>query len=131
VEEVMAEMAGSHIFVMPTLADTFGFVYLEAMASACAIIGPDRQPQTWILDGGRAGMMVNPDSDETLAGAIAALVTNRQLRTNIALAGWRRYHNTFAAPVVAAQYQGLFEEAIELHHCGNPVTCGSPMLSRV
>jgi glycosyltransferase involved in cell wall biosynthesis len=127
VDEVMAQMAESHIFVMPTLADTFGFVYLEAMANACAVIGPDTQPQTWILDGGRAGMIVNPSSVPALAHTIESLVVNQALRTEMAVRAWQRYHTTFAAHVVAAQYRRLFEEAIELHRAGN--SCGLGSLS--
>ena len=119
VNEVMAEMAASHIFVMPTLADTFGFVYLEAMANGCAVIGPNTQPQTWILDGGRAGMTVDPNSAESVAKAIEFLVVNTELRTQLAAGGLQRFHNTFAAPVVAAQYHGLFSEAVELHKRGS------------
>jgi glycosyltransferase involved in cell wall biosynthesis len=111
----MAEMAVSHIFVMPTLADTFGFVYLEAMANGCAVIGPNTQPQTWILDGGRAGMTVDPSSVESVARAIKALVVNRELRTGLATVGLQRFHSTFSAPVVAAQYHALFVEAVEVH----------------
>lgn len=118
INEVMAEMAASHIFVMPTLADTFGFVYLEAMANGCAVIGPNTQPQTWILDGGRAGMTVNPNSVEEVARAIKCLVVNRERRTELATAGLRRFHSTFAAPVVAAQYHDLFVEAVEVHKRG-------------
>jgi glycosyltransferase involved in cell wall biosynthesis len=119
VNEVMTEMAASHIFVMPTLADTFGFVYLEAMANGCAVIGPDTQPQTWILDGGRAGMTVDPNSAEAVARAIKSLVANRELRTGLATAGLRRFHSTFAAPVVAARYHDLFVEAVEVHNRGS------------
>ena len=118
VDQLMAHMAGSHIFAMPTLGDTFGIVYLEAMANGCAVIGPNTQPQSWILDHGRAGMMVNPASAEMLASAIDALVGNQELRTHLATSAWQRYHATFSAPVVAAQYRCLFEEAIELHKSG-------------
>jgi len=121
VHEVMAHMAESHIFAMPTLSDTFGFVYLEAMANGCAIIGPNAQPQSWILDHGRAGMMVNPARTEALASTIESLIVDRDLRTKLAVGAWQRYHATFAPPIVATQYRRLFEEAIELHKSSNPV----------
>ena len=114
VQEVLRRMAESHVFVMPTLADTFGFVYLEAMAMGCAVIGPNRSPQSWILGGGSAGMLVNPHGPDELARAIESLVRNRELRTELALGAWRRYQDVFSAPVVASQYRALFEEAIAL-----------------
>ncbi len=108
-------MASSHIFAMPTLADTFGFVYLEAMANGCAVIGPNTQPQSWILDDGIAGLMVKPTSVPALCEAIRSLVENPELRTRIALAGLKRFRSTFSAPVVAAQYHELFADALEAH----------------
>jgi len=80
----------------------------------CAVIGPNRSPQSWILGGGSAGMLVNPHGPDELARAIESLVRNRELRTDLALGAWRRYQDVFSAPVVASQYRALFEEAIAL-----------------
>jgi len=122
VQEVLKHMAESHVFVMPTLADTFGFVFPEAMAMGCAVIGPDRNPQKWILGQGSAGALVDPHSPGELAAAIESLVHNEDLRTTLASAAWRRYQDVFSAPVVAAQYRTLFQEAIELHRQPGRVT---------
>ena len=60
-------------------------------------------------------MIVDPNSAESVARAIESLVNNMEQRTKLAAGGLQRFQNTFAAPVVAAQYRALFSEAVELH----------------
>jgi glycosyltransferase involved in cell wall biosynthesis len=114
--EVIALMRSSDVFVLPTLADTFGFVFLEAMASGCAVVGPARDPQDWILDYGRAGMLVEPTDPDSIAEAIYLLVKNPELRLALALAGRQRFLLMYYHRVVGQQYRDLFEEAIDLWH---------------
>jgi len=38
-EEVLKAMRASHLFLMPSAPETFGLVYLEAMASGCVVVG--------------------------------------------------------------------------------------------
>jgi len=45
--EVLKAMRASHLFLMPSVQETFGLVYLEAMASGCVVIGH----QGWGIDG--------------------------------------------------------------------------------
>ncbi len=118
-DEVLALMRASHVFILPTLADTFGFVFLEAMASGCAVVGPERDPQDWILDYGRAGLLVEPCDPGSIAAAIQSLVQDPNLRLSMALAGRQRFLDVYYHRVVAQQYRELFEEAIELWRVKN------------
>ena len=45
--EVLNAMRASHLFLMPSAPETFGLVYLEAMASGCVVIGH----KGWGIDG--------------------------------------------------------------------------------
>ena len=45
--QVLKTMRASHLFLMPSAPETFGLVYLEAMASACVAIGH----RGWGIDG--------------------------------------------------------------------------------
>jgi len=94
-------------------------VFLEAMASGCAVIGPKRDPQDWILDYGRAGLLVEPRDPDSIAAAIQLLVEDPNLWLSMALAGRQRFLDVYYHRVVAQQYRELFEEAIELWRVKN------------
>jgi glycosyltransferase involved in cell wall biosynthesis len=41
-EEILARMSSSHFFVLPTLTENFGYVFIEALASGCPLLISDR-----------------------------------------------------------------------------------------
>jgi|GEM_PF-6494362 len=127
--EVITLMQSSDVFIMPTQADTFGFVFIEALASGCAVVGPRRDPQDWILDYGRSGMLVEPCDPDSIAEAIRSLVENPELRLSLALAGRQRFLTMYYHEVVAQHYRELFEEAIDLWRADNHLSSRSANVS--
>jgi glycosyltransferase involved in cell wall biosynthesis len=43
-EEVLATLAKYHFFIMPTLGENFGHIFLESLAAGCPLIISDRTP---------------------------------------------------------------------------------------
>jgi glycosyltransferase involved in cell wall biosynthesis len=43
-EKVLATLAAYHFFIMPTLGENFGHIFLEALAAGCPLIISDRTP---------------------------------------------------------------------------------------
>lgn len=109
-ETLLELIRDSHIFVLPTRADTFGVVLLEAMAAGCAVISSRRDPQDWILDDGRAGLLVEPTDPAEIADALIRLVA-AETRLQLALNGRERFIQHFHHVVVGQGYRNLFEEA--------------------
>lgn len=60
----------SDLFVMPSLRDSFGFVFLEAMTQGVPCIGTDLNAMPEIIDHGRTGYIVPARNPEALADAI-------------------------------------------------------------
>ncbi|MEO6080234.1 MAG: glycosyltransferase [Steroidobacteraceae bacterium] len=68
--EVLEAFAAAHIFVMPSLYEGFGLVYLEALASGCFLIGT---PNTGVPDLGLPGDMarlVEPGNVEQICSVL-------------------------------------------------------------
>jgi glycosyltransferase involved in cell wall biosynthesis len=108
---VLELMREAHALVLPTRADTFGMVLVEALAQGCAVVSSEQDPQRWILDGGRAGCVVDPANVAELARALSELVASPARRLELARAGHERFLSTFHHRVVGAQYRAVFEEA--------------------
>lgn len=71
--ETLAEMARCDIFCLPSWAEAFGIVYLEAMAQGRPVIGCcNCGPADFVTDG-LDGMLVAPKDPEAVADALSAL----------------------------------------------------------
>jgi len=102
-------MRNAHVFAFPTITDTFGRVIVEAMAAGCAVISSDADPQDWILDYGRAGLLADPESPPAIAEALTLITDDDGARERLGLAALARYREVFHHTVAEAQYRAIFE----------------------
>jgi glycosyltransferase involved in cell wall biosynthesis len=72
---------------MPSKEDSFGIVYLEAWLCRKPVIGARIGSTQCVIDEGRDGLLVDPESAEDLARAIVSLLSNGELRAAMAEAG--------------------------------------------
>lgn len=59
-EKVLQEMQKSDIFILPSINETFGMVYLEAMASGCITVGTENDGIDGIIKNGENGFLCEP-----------------------------------------------------------------------
>ena len=62
-DEVLSKMRDSDIFVLPSVGETFGMVYLEAMASGCITVCTKGDGIDGIIKNGENGFLVAPNSN--------------------------------------------------------------------
>ena len=63
-KEVISKMAESDIFILPSTGETFGMVYLEAMASGCITVCTKDDGIDGIIQNGENGFLTLPISTE-------------------------------------------------------------------
>ena len=90
VEEALlpALYRGATVFVYPSLYEGFGMAVLEAMASGLPVITSDRSGTAEAA--ADAALLVSPESVEEIASALARLLGDEQLRSDLAARGLRR-----------------------------------------
>lgn len=69
---LLAHYRSADLFVMPSLRDSFGFVFLEAMSQGLPCIGSTLHAMPEIIQPGVCGLVVPPRDPEALARAIIA-----------------------------------------------------------
>ena len=89
--EVQQLYGKADVFVMPSLIEGFGLVFLEAMAAAVPVIGGQCGGTPELITNGKNGFVVPPDDHETLALRIIELVEHPALRQQMVLAGKESY----------------------------------------
>lgn len=59
-EEVLKEMQNADIFILPSVNESFGMVYLEAMASGCVVVCTKNDGIDGIIKDGENGFLTEP-----------------------------------------------------------------------
>ncbi len=113
-ENMPAFMKTLDLFVLPSRKETFGIVLLEAMISGKAVVACHGPGPDYILDGGEAGLLIEPDDQEALSRATLALLSDHNRRESLAAAGRARVRKHFTDEVVLPAYEALFDRVRSL-----------------
>ena len=110
-EKIQGLMRESHILVMPSREETYGLVFVEAMAAGAVPIGPSREPQISLLGNGNRGLLCEITVEGVL-NALTELVENQQGRETMALNGLCEFQKSFSEKSVMACYEAAFRRAV-------------------
>lgn len=105
---------GYDFFVLPTLGENFGHVFLEALASGCPLLISDRTPWNDI-ESHRAGWTISLESPESWQDVIGRCVEMEEREHKEMSSNARKYAERFLAdPGIENATLKLFESAIAL-----------------
>jgi glycosyltransferase involved in cell wall biosynthesis len=101
-----------HMMVAPSHYESFGMMYVEAMAFGRATIGcPVGGVPEIVLDG-RTGLLVKPDDEQALADAILSLAADPQRCAAMGRAGYERFLERFTVERMARETLELYESVL-------------------
>lgn len=98
--DLAAEYKNCTVFCLPSVQEGFGIVFLEAMASGKAIVAARAAAVPEVV---RHGILVEPESTESLADGVYRLYADAALRESLAAEG-REFVKQFDAPLVARKF---------------------------
>ncbi len=81
--EMIKILKKSHVFALPSIAEGFGMVIIEAMACGLPYVASDIPPIREVTNGGIGGLLCKPKNCEDLALKIKKLLSGESLRTDI------------------------------------------------
>ena len=116
-DELPGGLACSDVMVMPSIDESFGQVFVEAMACGVPVIAARAGgPPSFInIDPLRSnGWLVEPDDLDDLATAMVEAVNQPAMRAELARNGYESTRREFSWETIAAQVAGVYEEAMEL-----------------
>jgi len=108
-DDLVALYSGARALVYPSRYEGFGLPVLEAMACGCPVIAGDRSSIPEVA--GRAALLVDPDSADDLARAIARLDADGGERALLVAAG-RERAGAFTWGATAEGMMDAFERAL-------------------
>lgn len=109
--KLLKKMSEAQFFIMPSVNEGFGIVYLEAMSSGCITIGTENEGISDLIVNGVNGFLVPPDNPEAIARVIEWCMKNREEALSIAERG-KRVSLELTWEKNAKEYIALFRELI-------------------
>ncbi len=110
--DVLRELEGWDIVVLPSRQDPFPLVVLEAMAAARPVIGSRRDGIEEQLDG-ETGVLVTPEDPDALAAAIAALAADPERRAELGAAAHARVMSMYTPEHAARRLRAAYSRTLE------------------
>ncbi len=103
------------VFVMPSLAESFGIVYLEAWLCRRPVIGARTGAVACLINEGVDGLLADPADPSSLAAAIGSLMTDEERRRRLADAGYQKTLTCFTSDRIADQIENVYRSVVEGH----------------
>jgi glycosyltransferase involved in cell wall biosynthesis len=101
-EELESLFHQAALFAMPALHEPWGLVYLEALASRCAVLGLDRNALAEITAGGKYGFLVRHATPAAIADALIYAFSDPEKLRSMAAAGQENCLSTYSWARTAA-----------------------------
>lgn len=102
------------LFIAPSRYESFGLIYLEAMAYGKPVIGTRAGGIPEVVTD-QVGRLVAPEDPDQIAEAVLALMNDSALRRDLGLNAFRRVRQDFSADAMVERTLALYDEAIALH----------------
>ena len=113
-EEVTRYLQTADLFVAPSLYESFGLIFLEAMRWGTPVVGTRVGGIPEIVCDGESGVLVSPGNHNELASAISELLLDEQRRLTLGEKGRKRVESHFSVQLMAARtvefYVGVLRE---------------------
>jgi len=110
-DQVKACYERCDVFILPSLGEGFGIVFLEAMACGKPCIGADAGAIPEVIQDGHTGLLVKPDSSEDIAQALIRLLQDTSLRQSMGRAGRERFVADYAVDRFRERLAAMMEFA--------------------
>jgi glycosyltransferase involved in cell wall biosynthesis len=112
IADVPSLMAAADVVVLPSLAEPFGLVIVEAMSLSKPVVATRAGGPPEIIEDKVSGLLVAPRSPAELAGAIGYLTRDAAVADNMGQEARARFEGHFTAARMAADIAGVYEQVL-------------------
>mgnify|MGYP002522672233 CR=1 FL=1 len=112
-EEVYRCMGDADIFIMPSVQETLGLVYLEAMMNGCITVGTEGEGIDGIIENGRNGFLVEPNSEESVHNTLKEILSLSDEEVQKISAAATETGQEFNEPDMAKRYLDKIKQTVQ------------------
>jgi glycosyltransferase involved in cell wall biosynthesis len=99
------------LLVLPSVAEAFGLVLIEAMACGLPVIAAEAPGPAEIVAPG-TGWLVRPDDEDALADALVTAASDAEERRRRGTSAYRHSQTHYGWPLIAARIAALYAELV-------------------
>jgi len=110
--EMIKILKRSHVFALPSIAEGFGMVVVEAIAAGIPYVASDIPPIREVTMGGVGGLLFEPKNYKELADAISKLLDDKKMRDKLSEAGKELVKRRYTWDVVSREYEKVYIELL-------------------
>lgn len=111
-QDVPALLAASRLFVMPSMWEGLGLVFLEAMAFSLPVVANNVSAIPEIVKHNETGLLVEPGDSDALADALKTVLCDDALAEEYGRAGRARLEQCFSIDTMIDETERLYFDAI-------------------
>jgi glycosyltransferase involved in cell wall biosynthesis len=100
------------VFLMPSICEPWGLVFLEAMAYKLPCIGTSTDAMPEIIQDGHTGFIVPRNDHKALADRIITLLSDEELMRKMGERGYERIKSTFTWDQVVAKMEEHLQQVV-------------------
>lgn len=104
--------ANAHVFVAPSRYESFGLIFVEAMARALPVVALRAPGAADLIADNMTGVLVPPDNANALAAALVRLAKDSAARNRIGSAAHALVEGRYSLPVLAAASADLYRDVM-------------------
>lgn len=112
VAEVASLLENADVFCLPTRAEPFGVVFIEAMLAGLPVVGTRLGAQPDFIVPGATGELVAPDDPDALASALCRLVADPERTRRMGRCAAELADQWYSWPAVGARLRAAAEAAL-------------------
>ena len=105
-------MKSTKLFVLPSRWEGLPLTILEAMSSGAGIIATKVGGIPEIIQNGKEGILISPKDSATLAGAIAELLKDRELRVKLGINAYKKVKEKYSIEVYIKNILELYKSLL-------------------
>lgn len=117
-EQVQSWLQRATMFVAPSLYESFGLVFVEAMRWATPVVGTTAGAIPEVVEDGKSGVLVPKENPARLAAAICDLLNNPEKRHALGEAGRTRCEAEFSIERMADRFIAIYRGVLSRWHQG-------------
>jgi glycosyltransferase involved in cell wall biosynthesis len=104
---------GADVFCAPSQYESFGIVYIEALACGCPVVASTAGGTPEAVLDRQTGLLVPPNDPEAVVAALDRLLGDAPLRRRLGAAGRRRVEDYFAMGPYIRRVLAVYRKAID------------------
>lgn len=108
--QLKQEYESAAIFVLPSIAESFGLVLLEAMMAECAVITTNTTGCVEVV--GDTALLVPSKDPKSIKNHLITLINDPDLCQNLGKRGRKRAEDEFTWDTIAQRYINLYKEVL-------------------